>query len=69
MGGNAANFDLPVLQSVDSKFLAEDVANLAMLSYKEAIMDRSFFTDGDLVNQYFQYCPDVQELFSDLFGM
>ena len=34
MGGNAANFDLPVLQSVDSKFLAEDVANLAMLSYK-----------------------------------
>ena len=68
MGGNAADFGLPVLTSLDSKFLAEDVANLAMLSYKEAILDRSFFTDGDLVNQYFQYCPDVQELFSNLFA-
>ena len=55
--------------SLDSKFLAEDVANLAMMAYRESIVDNSFFEDNVLINQYFQYCPNVQQLFSDLFGV
>ena len=69
MGGNAAKFGSAVPESLDSKFLDEDVANLAMLSYREAIIDRSFFQDEVLVSQYFRYCPDVQALFSNLFGV
>ena len=69
MGGNAAQFGAPVLTSLDSKFLAEDVANLAMMSYREAIVDNSFFQDDVLVNSYFQYCANVQQLFSNLFGV
>ena len=69
MGGNAANFGAPVLASLDSKFLVEDVANLAMMSYREAIVDKSFFQDDVLVNSYFQYCANVPQLFSNLFGV
>ena len=57
------------MMSLDSKFLAEDVANLAMMAYRESIVDNSFFEDDVLVTQYFQYCPNVQQLFSNLFGV
>lgn len=69
MGGNAANFGAPLLKSLDSKFLAEDVANLAMMAYRDSITDHSFFQDDDLVNQYFQYCPNVKHLFSNIFSV
>ena len=67
-GGNSAAFGLPVPTSIDAKFLPEDVANLAMMCYTDSIMDGSFFKDESLVRQYFQYCPDVKDLFSKLFG-
>ena len=69
MGGNAVDYGAPVLQSLDSKFLTEDVANLAMMSYRQAIMDNSFFDDDKLVSQYFLYVPDVRELFSNIFDL
>ena len=69
MGGNASNFGGKVPDSLDSKFLAEDVANLAMMSYREAILDGSFFEDDNLVSQYFMYCPNVKALFFSLFGV
>ena len=69
LGGNAAKFGGEVFTSLDSKFLTEDVANLAMMSYRESILDKSFFEDNVLVNSYFHYCADVQQLFSDIFGV
>ena len=69
VGGNAASFGGNVPDSLDCKFLAEDVANLAMLSYREAIQDGSFFEDDNLVFQYFMYCPNVKALFANLFGV
>ena len=69
MGGNAEDYGAPVLQSLDSKFLTKDVANLAMMSYRQAITDKSFFDDDKLVSQYFLYVPDVRELFSNLFDL
>ena len=69
LGGNSSHFGKPELMSIDSKFLAEDVANLAMMSYREAIENHSFFQDDVLVSKYFLYCPDVQELFASLFGV
>ena len=69
-GGNSAPFRRPsLLSSLDSKFLAEDVANLAMMSYSDAISDHSFFEDKVLVSQYFQYCPNIEALFARLFGV
>ena len=67
-GGNVAAYG-PVLTSLDVKFLSEDVENLAMMSYREAIIDNSFFQYKLLVSQYFQCCPNVQDLFSSLFSV
>ena len=63
LGGNSASFGLPVLSSLDSKFLAEDVANLAMMSYSNATTNHSFFEDMAFVSQYFQNCPNIEALF------
>lgn len=68
-GGNASAYGSEILTSLDAKFLDEDVANLAMMSYHKSINDLSFFQDTALVRQYFQYCPNVQELFSNLFSV
>ena len=62
-GGNAAAYGPVLTRSLDAKFIPEDVANLEMMSYHEAIIHRSFFQDKILVSQYFQYCPNVQDLF------
>ena len=69
LGGNAAKCGGESFTSLDAKFLTEDVANLAMMSYRDAIIDKSFFEDNVLVNSYFHYCADVQQLFSDIFGV
>ena len=53
--------------SIDTMFLPEDVANLAMMAYTDAIMDGSFFKDESLVCQYFQWTPNVKEVFEKLF--
>ena len=68
-GGNSACFDVPGFTSLDEKFLPEDVANLAMTSYRDAIVDQTFFQDEALVAKYFGDCNDVKALFSDLFGI
>ena len=68
-GGNAEAYGSEILTSLDAKFLDEDVANLAMMSYHKAINNLSFFRDTALVRQYFQYCPNVQELFSNIFSV
>ena len=47
-GGNAQK----VWQSLDEKFLQEDVASLAMLSYEVPIRDGSFFSDEHLLALY-----------------
>ena len=67
-GGNAAACGVE-MTSLDDKFLQEDVANLAMMCYHDAIFDHSFFCNQVLVRQYFQHCPSVTELFSTLFGV
>ena len=67
-GGNLAAYGVE-MTSLDDKFLDEDVANLAMMCYEDAIIDHSFFSDQVLVCQYFQHCPSVTDLFSTLFGV
>ena len=68
-GGNAAHYGMVVHTSLDSQFLTEDVANLALMSYLESIEDGSFFHDEELVSQYFSFTTDVQGLFRKLFNM
>ena len=67
-GGDSAAYGVKI-SSLDEKFLQEDVANLAMMCYHEAVVDHSFFVDEVLVRQYFMYCPNVQHLFSTLFSV
>ena len=67
-GGNAARYGMEVHQSLDSQFLTDDVANLALLSYQDSIENGSFFEDDQLVFEYFAYTPDVQGLFKKLFA-
>ena len=42
-GGNAARFGSPPKECLADIFLLEDVVNLAMMSYLDAIQDLSFF--------------------------
>ena len=42
-GGNTANFGVTIPTRLDYFLLEEDVANLAMMSYKEGIRDYYFF--------------------------
>ena len=67
-GGNAENFDFPRKNSLDEWFLEEDVINLAMMSYQEAITSQMFFQDEDLVRKYFRKDVDVPQLFQNYFN-
>ena len=67
-GGNAARYGMEVHQSLDSQFLTDDVANLALLSYQDLNENGSFFEDDQLVFEYFVYTPDVQGFFKNLFA-
>ena len=62
-GGNGEKGGVPVLRSIDSVFFPEDVAQLAFNSYKEAILDGSFFAHDILVKQYFAHTHDIKALF------
>ena len=53
------------MQSLDSMFLTEDVVNIALMSYLDAIQDGSFFSDTALVRQYFLSTANVPDLFKD----
>ena len=44
-------------------FLTKDVVNLALMSYLEAIQDGTFFSDKELVCQYFSQTDNISELF------
>ena len=68
-GGNSAHYGMNLHTSLDSQFLTEDVANLALMSYQESVADGSFFEDDDLIGQYFAFTTDVRGLFDDLFGV
>ena len=59
-GGNGEKAGAPLLHSV---FFPEDVTQLVYNSYKEAILDGSFFAHDTLVKQYFEHTHDVKALF------
>ena len=63
-GGNAAKFGGTVKISLNEIFLTDDVINLAMMAYLDAIEDRSFFQDTELVRQYFGLAENVESLFA-----
>ena len=63
-GGNAAKFGGTVKRSLNEIFLTDDVINLAMMAYLDAIEDRSFFQDTELVRQYFGLAENVENLFA-----
>ena len=65
--GNADNFDMNKIESLDKIFLSQDVANLAILSYVELIRDHSFFSDIELFSKYFTCTLNVSDAFRDLF--
>ena len=54
-------------KSLDEKFLKEDVANLAMLSYEDSIKDGSFFFDKNLLAFYFKNTVNPRTVFQSLF--
>ena len=66
-GGNAANFGLSQPSSLDLFLLEEDVANLAMMSYEESIRDYSFFSNPEIVHQYFSDTSRAFTIFSGMF--
>ena len=67
-GGNAEKYGLARKKSIDEWFLTEDVINLAMMSYQEAITSQSFFQDEDLVRKYIRSSEDVPQIFQDYFN-
>ena len=67
-GGDASQYGMKKIASLDSQFLTEDVVNLAFMSYQESIMNGSFFEDKDLVRKYFAHTGDVRELFEGFFS-
>ena len=64
-GGNARP-DGSLSLSLDSEFVAADVATLAFSLYEDAIKDGSFFHDQTLLRKYFRHHTDVFGLFRKL---
>ena len=62
-GGNAENMDCFPPESLDDFFLTDDVVNLALMSYLDAIQDGTFFSDTELVQKYFVNTNNVKRLF------
>ena len=65
VGGNAVDHGATAKKSLDEILLTEDVVNLAMMSYLDAIQNGNFFADTDLVRSYFGYTANPVELFRD----
>ena len=53
--------------ALDEKFLQEDVANLAILSYEVPIREGSFFSDEGLLALYFKNTVNPRAIFKNLF--
>ena len=65
-GGNAVRFGGTTKECLADIFLLEDVINLAMMSYLDAIQDGTFFNDTELVASYFGTANDnVFDLFRE----
>ena len=65
-GGNVARFGGSAKECLAEVFLLEDVINLAMMSYLDAIQDHTFFNDSELVANYFGTTTDsVFDLFKE----
>ena len=67
LGRNAANYGSPAIKSLDEYFLVEDVVNLAMVAYFDAITNGTFFEDDELVIKYFALTSNVRDLFAKFF--
>ena len=70
-GGNALNYGVQPKKSLDKIFLTDDVVNLVMIAYFDAINDGTFLSDEQLVKKYFSRTNNVRELFQnflDAFG-
>ena len=65
VGGNAVDHGASPKNSLDEILLTEDVVNLAMMSYLDAIQNGKFFADAALVQSYFAYTANPIELFRD----
>ena len=68
-GGNAGSQHFPVLTSLDQLFQIEDVANLAMVAYKESIRNGSFFDDIELFSKYFKDPANGRAVINNAFGI
>ena len=67
-GGNAVNCGSSIKRSLEEFFLTEDVINLAMASYFDAINDQTFFQDAELLCMYFGITDNVHDLFTAFLG-
>ena len=66
LGGNAQDFGIPTPTCIEDVFLTDDVANLALITYEDSIMDFSFFDDTELVGKYFSPTTDARSVFENL---
>ena len=64
-GGNALE-DGSTTVSLDSEFIAGDVASLVMAMYEDSVKDGSFFSNQTLLRKYFRHTTDVVGLFQEL---
>ena len=62
-GGNAANFGSEAKQSLNETFLTQDVINLAMIAYFDAIMNGTFFDNKEFVYKYFGDIKNICDFF------
>ena len=67
IGGNAVNFGLRELSSLESFLFQEDVANLAMMAYEESIRRYSFFSDPEIIDLYFNDTSREFTIFGKMF--
>lgn len=66
-GGNAADFGSSVKESLEHILLTEDVVNLAIMAYFDAISDGIIFKDEELLHKYFGIIKNDPELFNNFF--
>ena len=65
-GGNAASYGCQPKKSLDELFLKDDVVNLVMTAYFDAINDGTFLSDDVLVRKYFAHTNNVRELINSV---
>ena len=68
-GGDAGSQHFPVPTSLDQLFEVEDVANLAMVAYKDSIRNGSFFDNIELFCKYFKDPANGRAVINNAFGI